>query len=402
MKTQTTTSRAYTTEERRANRRAEVTAIFTDYIKANRNKDWYFSELYQELLYADAEKAVYIALRARHSKSGLQFLADLQNAQKTDQTARNNRTTAEELTHLEKMHKSHREGFELFNRRANRLTLSDFERALAFTLAEDFKHKAEREQQQINALSDVLDLTLSDRADLVQVALVKMLELEQTPAEITATILATFGATTEEELTEEDLTQAQATANFRAVINSVGRAINDLATPEVLNRTTTKAVKIEDLDEVTDFILKYGGIGDDYKAPHTTKRARASDCYITIEERHTATQDGYYKIYHYKTVAPYQYIEDFNTADDTENDIAYIKTYNPFVSNSADLDRIEELYNRANLTDRQRLFLQEFAKRCRYDGDFQSVKQYAFNRIGITTRANQDVFFHRLKKALNK
>ena len=41
-------------------------------------------------MYADAEKAVYIALRARHEKSGLQFLAELQNAQTNDRTARNN------------------------------------------------------------------------------------------------------------------------------------------------------------------------------------------------------------------------------------------------------------------------------------------------------------------------
>ena len=40
-------------------------------------------------MYSDAEKAVFIALRARAEKSGLTFLQDLQNAQYPDKTARN-------------------------------------------------------------------------------------------------------------------------------------------------------------------------------------------------------------------------------------------------------------------------------------------------------------------------
>ena len=40
-------------------------------------------------LYEDAERAVYIALRARAEKSGLKFLQDLQTAQYPDKTARN-------------------------------------------------------------------------------------------------------------------------------------------------------------------------------------------------------------------------------------------------------------------------------------------------------------------------
>lgn len=385
MKTTTTTNRALTQAELTAERRATTTAVFTDYIKSNRNKDYYFNSLYQELLYQDAEKAVYIALRARHSKSGLTFLAELQNAQATDRTARNNTAIAEQLTTLEAIHESHRKGFEFFNSRANRLTLTDYERALAFTLAEDFKHKAEKEQQQINTLADALNLTLSDRADLTQTALVKMLELEQTPAEISQTVLASYGATTKEELTEKELQQAQTTANFRAIINAVGQAINKLATPDALNRTTTKAEPIT-AEQVADYILQYGTeVLNGLKIPHTTKRASASQCYITIEERNTATQKGYYKVIHYKTIAPYQYIEDFNTADDTENDIAYLKTYNPIIDKFADLENIENLLNLANLNERERQVIKYYCNALRFYDTKADIIKYICTNTKLST-----------------
>lgn len=396
------TTTALTYAEQRANRREQTKAVFSDYIRANKNKDYFFNMLYQDLLYQDAEKAVYIAIRARLNKSGLQFLADLQTAQANDRTARNNTIIAEQMTALEKMHESHRKGYEFFNQRANRLTLTDYERALAYTLAQDFKTKAENEQQQINALFDGLQITFSDRADIVQDTVLKLWQNDENPIEVADNVIEDY--LNRHNLTNEDLVDIiiediQKAVNFKDGINTAGKSISKLATPEVLNRTTTKAEKIT-TEEVTEFILKYGGIGDEYKVPHTTKRARASDCYITIEERNTKTQKGYYKVYHYKTVAPYQYIDTYTEDENGETDIAYLKTYNPFVSNQSDLERIEELCNRSNLTDRQRLFLKAFAERCRVDGDFKAVKQYAFQKIGVTTATNQTTFFNRLKKAL--
>lgn len=357
--------------------------------------------------YADAEKAVYIALRARHEKSGLQFLADLQNAWSNDQTARQAPQTAERIHDLEQLHESHRKGADYFQCVANRLKVTAEERAVAQSLAEDFKRKATTEQAEIDTLYDILNLTYSDRADLVQTACLKMLEVEQQPAPITAGILATYGAETEEDLTEEEREQAQASANFRAVINAVGRAVNTLATPEALNSTTTKAVQIT-AEEYRELLEQWGTVSEDneptldgVKIPHTTKRTRASDCYITIEHRDTKTQQGWYKVTHYRTTAPYQYIDAYTEDENGETDVAYLKTYNPFVSNTADLERIEDLCKRANLTDRQRTFLEHFARACRFEGDFKKCKEHAFRAIGITTTTAQTSFFHRLKKALN-
>lgn len=399
--TTTTTRTAKTLAELTAERRADSKATFTEYIKANRNNSPFFADLYTDILYTQAEKAVYIALRARHEKSGLNFLAELQNAQSTDTKTRNRTEVFNNLADLEQLHESHRKGQAFFTARANRLTLSDHERALAYTLAQDFKTKADTEQQHIDSIYNTLEETYSDRADLTQTAILAILDTEKNPAPITATILAEYGATTAEELTEEERAQAQSTANFRAVINSVGRAINTLTHPDANNRTTTKAEPIT-LDEVANYIIKYGNeVLNGLKIPHTAKRTSASQCYITIEERNTKTQQGYYKVYHYATIAPYQYIEDYSTTDENgENDIAYLKSYNPFVSNFADIEHIEELCNRSNLTDRQRLFLAEFAKRCRFDSDFYSVRKYAFERIGIHSDRTQRDFFAKLRKAL--
>lgn len=366
-----------------------------------------------EELYNQAEKAVYIALRARHEKSGLQFLAELQNAQTTDRKARNNINIAEQMTPHEKALD------ELIQER------DELEKGLAFVTrqsvslknSEDIRreytklikqhtarlelisNRIKNERDTIADLFKQLETTYTDRADLTQTAVLTMLELEQEPAPIKNNVLALYGVDTVEELTEEERTQAQEQANFRAVINAVGKSINTLATPEALNRTTTKAEPITE-EQVNEFIRIYGGIGNEHKAPHIAKRSRATDCYITIEERHTKTQNGFYKVTHYKTVAPYQYIEDFSTTEDGETDTVYLKSYDPFVSTYNDIDYIVELAERCDLTNRQAEFLQAFASRCRFSADFKDCKKYAFSEIGITSDRTQRDFFAKLKKAL--
>lgn len=366
-----------------------------------------------EELYNQAEKAVYIALRARHEKSGLQFLADLQNAQTTDRKARNNATIAEQMTPHEKAleeliqeRDELQKGLQFVTRQSVNLKNSeDIRREYAKLIKQHtakldhINNRIKHERDTIADLFKQLETTYTDRADLTQTAVLKILELEQEPAPIKSNVLAVYGVESVEELTEEEREQAQEQANFRAVINAVGKSINTLATPEALNSTKTKVQPITE-EEVNEFIHIYGGIGNEYKAPHTAKRSRQSDCYITIEERHTKTQNGFYKVTHYKTIAPYQYIEDFSTTEDGENDIEYLKSYDPFVSTYNDIDYIVELATRCDLTDRQVQFLRAFASRCRFSADFKDCKKYAFSEIGITSDRTQRDFFAKLKKAL--
>lgn len=366
-------------------------------------------------LYTQAEKAVYIALKARHEKSGLKFLADLQNAQAQDRQARSNTEIIDRLHPLENQLEELREertatqklitlaksnSTKLMYPSELRTAWANRQHELQNHLHELNKH-IKHTANNINILYDALNITYTDRADLTQTAIVKILELEQEPAPITTTILNRYGVDTAEELTDTERADAQAQANFRTVVNSVGKAISALASPEALNRTVTSKRQATD-EEVQNWLEKYGAMGADFKVPQPIKRCRQSDCYDTMEYKDTKTLKGWYIIKHYKTVAPYQYIEDFNTAEDGENDINYIKSYNPFISNSADLDRIEELYKTADLTDRQRLFLEHFCRRCRVSADFKDCKNYAFSKIGITTESNKTTFFNRLKNRLKE
>lgn len=399
--TTTTTNHALTMEELKAIHREQTKQAFIDFIKANKNKDNYFNNLYSHILYQEAEKAVHIALRARHSKSGLQFLADLQNAQSTDNQARNNDIIAESLTYHESKHESFLKGYEFFNSQSQRLTLTNEERITALTLAQEFSNKAQAEKQHINSLYDSLDITLSDRADLTQTAIIKLIEVEKTPVEISQNVLASYGATTTEELTKEEREQAQSTSNFRAVINSVGRAISQLTSPDANNRHTTKAEPIT-VEQVTDYILKYGNdVLNGLKIPHTTRRATASQCYITIEERNTKTQKGFYKVTHYKTVQPYQYIEDILPTDENgESDIQYIKVDNPIQHKQADIESIEELLYKAfkNCTEREReqykMLCMHYLSATRYYTTQADIISYIANREKTTTRT----IYNRLNK----
>ena len=350
-------------------------------------------------MYETAEKAVYICLRARHEKSGLQFLAELQNSQRQDRVARNSTAIAEEIHKHEEQHEEYRKEVDRYQALANRLTLTNEERTSAQTLADHYRTLAHNEQTTLADLYSAISTTYTDRADLTQTAVLQMLENEKNPAPITKTILASYGAESINELSGADRKKAQEQANFRAVVNAVGRAIGTLATPDALNSTTTIKTKAT-ADEVAEWCRLYKATGKDTKIAVSVKRCRMSDCYDTMEYLETKTQKGWYKIRHYKTTAPYQYIDTYTENEDGETDIAYLKTYNPFISNCADLERIEELSQRANLTDRQRAFLEHFARRCRIEGDFKKCRDYAFSQIGVHTATNRTTFFNRLKKAL--
>lgn len=371
-------------------------------------------------LYEDAERAVYIALRARAEKSGLKFLQDLQTAQYPDKTARNapeivNRIKPLEnqLDELRKKREELQKTKAMAIRQSEKITNSEQVRIEWAKLTEQINKQLTPINNRIKALTidinnlyDTLNISFSDRADLVQTALMIMLELQYTPADITDkatnSIVTKYGLTTADELTAEQWQEVQATANWYKVINSVGKAINTLASPDALNRTTTSKRKAT-ADDITEWLSKYGECGADFKVSRPIKRCRASDCYDTLEYKDNYkdnTKNGWYIVKHYKTIAPYQYIEDYTTDEDGESDINYIKSYNPFISNSADLERIEDLYKTADLTDRQRLFLQAFCKRCRVSADFKDCKDYAFKQIGISTESNKTTFFNRLKNRL--
>ncbi len=352
-------------------------------------------------LYETAEKAVYIALRARHEKSGLQFLTDLQNAQHTDRRARQAPQTAESIATLEQQHEEVKNRIITYTARANRLTLSNEERTQASQTLHELKKTAKRLTAELQTLYKSLDTTYTDRADLTQTALVKMLELEQAPAEITESMLNKYTeehSTTAEELTAEDWEELQSIANFKSVINAVGKAINNLSSPEAFNSTRTKVQPIT-AEEVAEYIRIYGEqVLDGYKIPVPVSRIRLSDCYITIEHRNTKTQQGYYKVTHYHTVAPYQYIEDFTEDENGESDAQYIKTYNPIATTFEDITALERLAE--NLTPKERKILFDFAKYYGRGADRKTAMLKAYRNNGVKAESTAYRHFARLTAQL--
>lgn len=361
-----------------------------------------------EEMYTTAEKAVYICLRARHEKSGLHFLAELQNAQKQDIKCRqsadliNEIDTAEtDLATLREELAELRKNEQYIDRQSESLkNTAELRTAYAIQLR-TIKARADLKKDHIKRLSDrIADLyeqfdrnSFSDRADLIQTAVLKIVELEKDPAPLTASILAEYGAESPEELTEEERTEAQARANFKAVINAVGKSINTVATPEALNSHKTKCRKATD-EEVKEWLNIHGGYGDKYKEYVSRKRCRMSDCYRTLEYKNTKTMQGFYIVTHYKTVAPYQYIEDYAQTDENgENDIAYMKTYNPIVTDYADIEGITELCDNANLSDTERLILEYYSRALR----FYTTKADIINYICSCTKLSKATVYRRIE-----
>lgn len=435
---------ALTTTERNE----QIKTAFIEHIRANRT-DPNFKDLYTDILYQDAERAVYIALRARHEKSPTEFLTALQNAQANDRQARNNTQIAEQLTALEELHKSHRQGYEFFNSRAHRLTLTDYERALAYTLAQDLKTKADNEQSQINDLHIALELTYSERADLVQTAIMQELENQATPQPIPPHILASYGATDPSELNEQDHTQAQATANSKAIFRAIGQEMTNKQSLNTHTATRTDILNQLPPEVVAQFgqnIIMYNNDTFYFKPSENDPRQGTyrhdlkQGQYFTFEykeykepkpnqePRKKYRPSGWYLVKHRLTVRNVSRIEEYTTEDGEQIDItALMPNFSEFALDD-DLTALEKLISKAELTPRQRTFCtaflsetaQELADRNRikyYDkcdllgtepthkggiiAEYNARISYGLSLAEVTnTKEARKKFMQRLKKAL--
>lgn len=357
-----------------------------------------------------AQKAVYLAIRARHRNTPTEFFTDLQNSQTPDNTARGLSTVCDRIHELERERDQYRKDSNRMKNYAKRIKITEEDRDSALALADIYTAHADTLSEEIEGLYTRLDTTYTDREDLVQEALYKLLELEQNPSEITDSIIDRYTDEHGEELTAEDWEELQNIANFRAVTSYVGRCISNLSTPDAMNRHTTKKTRAT-AQEVIDWVNLYGDTGDTVRVPNPIKRTRASECYDTMEykEYKDSTKTGWYRIRHWVTVAPYSYIETYADHDtDTEQTavdnlgeiVGYSKSYNPFITDTGTAEQWEHIMSTANLTDRERTWLEHFFRKSRFT-DYDECKQYAFSQIGITKTTNQTTFMNRLKNRLN-
>lgn len=399
MTTQTTktTKKATTTTNNRIDYEHGQNGIYGALATAMKNGTKYTDFLNSLSMYDYATLCVSKALKNLYTMSNQPLFYELEQCRHNDEIASNGTKYAEQLTKHTKKHAEHTQAVQQYDTIIKALKTTAEERATAHNWKKYHQEQARKEQDSIISLTALLSYTHSDREQLVQDAVEQILHNRKEPAEITQKILSSYGVETAEELTAEELTDAQTRANYKAVMRAVKRAVRTLANPDAMNSTRTKVQPIT-AEQASQWINTYGE--NDTDNGITAKQITKSG-YITVEHRNTAKYNGWYKVHHYKTTAPYQYIDRYTEDENGETDIAYLKTYNPFISNDTDIDRIEQLYKTANLTDRERHFLEMFARRCRVSADFKDCKAYAFKMIGISTATNQSTFFNRLKKKLN-
>ena len=304
---------------------------------------------------------------------------------------------------------------------AERLTITRQEAAKAAKQAKQLRAAASTHTKAAEDLDKLCSTTFSDRADLTQAAALALLEdptdTERAAAERTA-------AESGEEWTAE---QIAAAALKRHATNAAQAAIRAAAHPDANNSHTTKLVERLTDEQLAAWIDKHHGTGAAIKEPQPLKRMRESDCYDTVEYKtyKSRPQDnGYYRIRHYVTIAPYTSIDQL-TEDGTLDH--YTKSRTQYAQSQGALERLEDLTTAANLTARERLFVSKFisttaatkgaaARKDYYNAaaangtqpsrsaadtaEYKGRLAWAYEQIGLSSEDSKRQFLKRLKDRL--
>ena len=397
--------------------------------------------------YLQFDIAAAVALRAKHQKSGLQFIADLQNQRAADRAAASLTKYADEVAPLERKRAELYTIADTLQAHADKLTTPAEEARAAAKEAAKARKAAKALTPRIDQLNALFSLTLSDRADIVQAAALEALERISNPAEYTEEDTARAAAQIEkwtaeaeaeadsntaaaaaltfiEALTPEEV--AQDTANYKATITAAGRAISAHAAPEALNRYTTKATPASP-EDVAAWVKAYGGTGADIKHHTPMKRTRASECWETMEYKtYKHKPSGFYHITHYRTIAPYVSYEAFTDATGGDQSEVVKNCGINVIETQAAAEALEATIAAANLTERERLFCryildntaarhgekavaeyyadraakgQKPSKAAADNARWKGQRDNALDRIGIMGKEARKKFLQRIRKA---
>ena len=359
--------------------------------------------------YAIYEADVTAVLANLDRTSPAPLIRQLQNARRADQLARANPATAESITEAEAAHAAARDAIEEVDRISRRITAAQADRIAAAQEGNTLRAEAAEALATAADLAKVTARTLSDRADLVQVAAAADLE-EPTPAEIEAA--ERRAEERGEELTAEEI---HAHAKRRHRRNAVARYVRAQRSGNALNGMHTDTIPA---DPAAVAAWKAAGkpTGDEYKEP--TKGGTIS---LAWKEQTKSRPAGWYFIRRRYTVNQWTSIEAL-TEDGTT--AGYIRTQSQYAADLDAVERIEALAAAADLTAREREWLAVFCGRAaRQAGaesrrayhteagarateaganaaEYAARKAYAFDRIGITTDTNRRQFFSRISRRL--
>lgn len=261
--------------------------------------------------------AAYLAIRARYMASGLEFLRRLNLEQQRDRQRESVPEIADRAAAHDRAHDLHRAHADALQAIADRISTTTEDAATAAAAAAAERAAAARELATADALHKVISTTShSDRADISQAATIAMWE----------------------------------TGNFALACKAAGAAIGAVAAANGCTATRTKVKPISAAKAAAER-ERYPNMD---KIPFAVKRASGSTTqgYWTIEYRNSKQfAPGWYRVYHYMTVAPVVSYETF-AADENAPQLATNGGINA-ITDQQDAQDLQDLYRRAGLTDRE-------------------------------------------------
>lgn len=304
-------------------------------------------------LYHLPELAAAFVLRARHRETGLQLFNDLAAAAKRDAAILHARTErAERAAESRAEYEEARDTAAELDRIAARISTDPDIAEAAAEAAADERRAAEAARAEADAIDKAdATATTSERAALVQAAAARFVEMMRNGEDVTAAI--------------------------PELCRAASAALAELANPDSMTRNKT-VTRWLDRDEAAALISRYAidlNAQPPQKIPAAMTKAGAA-CYKTIEtrdrkaeraqlakhnpaelERKATTADGQAIciIYHYRTTPNYVIFSQFN-APDNAPELATNGGINA-IFNQSDNERIEALFNRAKLSERERLLV---------------------------------------------
>lgn len=302
-------------------------------------------------MYAVAEIATYLTIRARSRNTGLKMWQDLQSQRGNDSRImfdRATRATVEAEARAEAQQAQ--QDATSYQQQANRLQSTQEDRDAAQALADEARAKRDRARgyAEDTAKQDTKTST-SERAMLLQSAATRAIEMAQDGQNHIADLLP-------------------------ELCKACSVALADLTHPDALTATRTRT-RWMTKKEAEAMITRYAyTVTSDHPAhiPGATTRSGATS-YRTIEPRTrdnerkkmtpeqlaqmATTPDGIpvCMVYHYRTTAPIISYDQYDNPDTVPglSDNGGINA----IQGQTDAERITALFNRANLSDRERLLV---------------------------------------------
>lgn len=307
-------------------------------------------DLTPRALYHLPELCAAFVLRARHRETGLQIFSDLQRAAGSDARIMHDLTDrAQRAAERRAEYETARDNAAALDQIAARISTDpDTAEAAAEAAAEERDRRdAAREDAEAIDRADAT-ATTSERATLVQAAAAELVSMMTTGADLTDAI--------------------------PQLCRAASAALAQLANPDALTRNKT-VTRWMDAAEAAEIMSRYAidlNAQPPQHIPAASTKTGAS-CYKTIEPRDrkaeraqfakhdpaalaakATTEDGkaVCVIYHYRTAAPYVTFSSF-AAPDSAPELSTNGGINAIMT-QGDRDRIISLFDRANLSDRER------------------------------------------------